>query len=179
MVGFDWFIVVVLLASTLVGFIRGFIEEALSLTGWIVAFWLGRTYFIEAGALIHQYLSIPAPLFRAAAGFGLIFLLSLITFGLLNWLIVKIFVPGRANIGDRFLGGGFGAIRGAVIIAAFLIFFKGFAMDKSDWWQNSIFISKFEPLTKIVEEMIPDDFGLLPEEPAASEDSASDQQDSI
>lgn len=167
--GFDWIIATILIVSMLVGFIRGFIEEALSLIAWIVAIWLALTYYVEAGEMIHQYVNIPAPLFRGWAGFAMIFISSLIVFGLLTWLIMKIFVPGRANIGDRILGIGFGAVRGTAIVVALLVVAKGFGMESSDWWQNSKHLAKFEPLTKVVEQIFPN-AGLTPEEPEPEND---------
>ncbi len=179
--GFDWIIATVLIVSMLIGFIRGFIEEALSLIAWIVAFWLTFTYSVQAGEFIQQYVNIPSPLFRDWAGKVVVFILSLIAFGLMNWLIIKVFVPGKANIGDRVLGASFGAIRGVAIIVIVSLFTKLAGMTAAGWWQNSHHIAKFEPLTNALEEVVKEMFpnsGLFPEEPDTSDQASSGQTDS-
>ena len=171
MEGFDWVIAVVLGVSMLIGFIRGFLEEALSLIAWILALWLARTYCVEAGDFIHQYLQIPAPLFRVSAGFAAVFISCLLVFGLITWLIAKIFVRGKANIGDRILGVVFGAVRGAAIVVALLVVSKGFGFDNAEYIAKSKFASVFDPLTKVVWEMFPNS-GLEPESEASASESA-------
>jgi len=174
MEGFDWVIVIVVSISMLVGFIRGFLEEALSLIAWILALWLARTYCVEAGDFLHQYFTIPAPLFRVAAGFTAIFISLLLIFGLVSWLLAKIFVRGSANIGDRILGLVFGAVRGSAIIVALLVVSKGFGFDKHGFVTKSNFAPVFEPLTKVVWEMFPNS-GLVPEEPGDGEPVKSNE----
>jgi len=168
---FDWVIVVVVGLSMLIGFIRGFLQEALSLIAWILALWLARTYCVEAGDFLHQTFTIPAPLFRVVAGFSAIFISSLLVFSLVSWLLAKIFIRGKANIGDRILGLVFGAVRGAAIIVVLLVVYKGFyGVESSGWVADSKFAHIFTPLTEMVWEMFPES-GLVPDGEGSSSEA--------
>ena len=70
MSGFDWIIAAIFLISILVGILRGFVKEILSLTSWILAFWLGNRFCHEAGEFLSGFINIPAEAFRIGAGFA-------------------------------------------------------------------------------------------------------------
>ena len=161
--GFDWIIAAILLVSVLVGIFRGFIKESLSLMSWILAIWLAFSFCTQTGEFIHQYINIPAPKFREWAGFALVFISTLFVFSIITYLVTKVFVRGPIKGVDRVLGFGFGAARGAAIVVALLVVARGFGMESSEWWQNSQHIDKFEPFTKLVEDLFPDS-GLTPSE---------------
>jgi membrane protein required for colicin V production len=156
--GFDWIIAAILLVSILVGVMRGFIKESLSLISWILAVWLATTFSVEAGEFINQFIHIPNPKFRMTAGFALIFIGTLFAFAVISYVVIKIFVRGPIKGVDRVLGIGFGALRGAAIIVALLIFTRAAGFESSDWWANSVHIAKFEPLMEYAESLMPDDW---------------------
>lgn len=156
--GFDWIIAAVLLVSILVGLMRGFIKESLSLISWILAVWLAITFSTEAGEFINQFIHIPNPKFRMTAGFALIFVGSLFCFAIISFLVIKIFVRGPIKSIDRVLGVGFGALRGAAIVVALLVVARAAGFENADWWQNSQHIAKFEPYMGYVESLMPDDW---------------------
>jgi len=64
MSGFDWIIAAIFLVSILVGIMRGFIKESLSIISWIVAIWLAFTFCAHAGDFLNQYINIPNLKFR-------------------------------------------------------------------------------------------------------------------
>ncbi len=154
--GFDWIIAAIFLVSIIVGLFRGFIKESLSITSWIVSIWLAFTFCAEAGEFLHQYIRIPTPKFREWAGFALVFIGALFVFAIISYTITKVFVRGPIKGVDRVLGLGFGAVRAAAIIVALLVVARGFGFDSSDWWQNSKYLSKFEPLMNYVEGLFPE-----------------------
>ena len=157
MSGFDWIIAAVFLVSILVGIMRGFIKEALSIVSWVVAVWLAISFCVEAGDFIGQYIEIPNLKFREWAGFALVFIVTLFLFALLSYAIIKLLVHGPIKGTDRVLGIGFGAVRAAAIIVAVLIVTRGFGMENSDWWKNSNHLSKFLPVADYVENLLPKD----------------------
>jgi membrane protein required for colicin V production len=163
MAGFDWIIAAILVVSILVGIFRGFIKESLSLISWILAIWLAKNCYSEAGAYIHQYINIPAPTFREWTGFALVFVSTLFIFSVISYVIIKIFVRGPIKGVDRTLGLGLGALRGAVIVVIVLVVARGFGLETADWWQNSLHIGKFEPFIPIVDELFPGS-GLTPDD---------------
>jgi len=134
--GFDWVIAAILLVSVVVGVMRGFIKEALSLASWVVALWLGITFCHEAGDFIASYINIPADVFRVSAGFALIFIVTLFVFAIITFVITKLFVHGPIKGTDRVLGIAFGAVRAGAIVVAIILVTRGMGLDNSGWWQN-------------------------------------------
>jgi len=168
--GFDLIIAAIFLISIIVGVMRGFIREALSIVSWIMAIWLGITFCDPAGDFIAQYFSIPADQFRTAAGFALVFISTLFAFSLLSYLISKLLVKGAVKGTDRVLGIGFGLARGGAIVVALFLVARGMGMENSDWWQNSKYLGYFEPAANYVETMLPD--GLQSADSAEGSDDA-------
>jgi len=158
--GFDLIIAAIFLISILVGVMRGFIKEALSVTSWIVAIWLGSALSAEAGDFIAQYFNIPNQTFRVWAGFSLIFVATLFLFAFITWVITKLLVRGPIKATDRILGIASGAARAALIVAAILMVARGVGQEESDWWINSQYIGKFIPIVDFIEPLI---FDNLPE----------------
>jgi membrane protein required for colicin V production len=160
MSGFDFIIAIVFLVSILVGIMRGFIKEALSVTSWIVAIWLGSTFCHEAGDFIAQYFNIPNLTFRVWAGFTVVFVSTLFIFAFITYVITKLLVRGPIKSTDRVLGIASGAARAGLIVAALLMVARGFGMEESDWWQNSKYLPNFLPIADYIEPMI---FEQLPD----------------
>jgi len=161
--GFDWIIAAILLVSILVGVLRGFIKESLSLISWILAIWLAFHFCVEVGEFIHQTISIPSPKFREWVGFGAVFISTLFIFAIISYVITKVFVRGPIKGVDRILGIGFGGLRGVAIVVALLVVGRGFGMENTDWWRNSQHIPKFEPFVGAVDELFPNS-GLTPDD---------------
>lgn len=156
MTTFDWIIIAIFVISIIVGIMRGFMREALSIMSWVIAGWLGVTFCSEAGDYIAQYISLPAEYFRIAAGFGAIFIITLFIFSLLSYVITKLFVQGPIKGTDRALGVIFGVVRGAAIIAVVIVLSRGLGMSSSDWWQKSQLVGHIEPVADYIEAILPE-----------------------
>jgi membrane protein required for colicin V production len=172
--GFDWIIALVFLISILIGALRGFAKEALSLGAWIVSIWLAFTFCTEAGEFVHQQFRIPNPTFRDWAGFALVFLGCLIAFELISYLVIKLLIRGPIRGVDHILGIGFGAIRAAAIIVAVVIVGRGFAMEGSSWWQNSRHITHFEVMADSIEPLFPESWRTQSEDAVEQSKSVID-----
>ena len=112
----DWTLLGVLCVSVLVGVVRGFVFECLSLTGWLVA-WFGAQWAAPQAAP-HLPVGLPGSMLNLAATFALCFLAALIVWGLLAGLIRRLIHATPLSVPDRLLGGGFGALRGGVLLLA-------------------------------------------------------------
>lgn len=112
----DWTLLGVLCFSVLVGVARGFVFECLSLAGWLVA-WFGAQWAAPQVAP-HIPVGVPGSAFNLAAAFTLSFLAALIVWSLLARLIRMLIRATPLSIPDRLLGGGFGALRGGVLLLA-------------------------------------------------------------
>jgi membrane protein required for colicin V production len=112
----DWTLLAVLLASVVIGIVRGFVFEVLSLLGWVVA-WVGAQW-LAADVSPHMPIGTPGSAGNMAATYVLCFVLILLAWSLLARLIRLLVHATPLSIVDRALGAGFGLLRGAVLLLA-------------------------------------------------------------
>lgn len=112
----DWTLLAVLALSVVVGIWRGFVFECLSLAGWVVA-WFAAHW---AAPELAPYLPVGerGSALNLAAAFTLGFLAALVVWSLLARLIRLLVQATPLSIPDRLLGGGFGVLRGVVLLLA-------------------------------------------------------------
>ena len=114
----DWFILVVLIASGLISFSRGFAKEFLSLFLWIAAFIAAISLEFLATPKIDEYIGNPE--ISKILSYIVVFLIFIFVGGTLIKFISKLIKWSGASGFDRFLGVIFGLIRGLVVL--FVIF---------------------------------------------------------
>ncbi len=131
----DAVIIVVILLSILIGVFRGFTREVLGTLAWVAAFWLAL-HFYKAGAdtLANHIQTVTV---RLAVSFGGLFLITLITGSIIAWFAAKSVRAGALAPVDRTLGGGFGFMRGLLIIAALLLVAETTPAKDDPWWRQS------------------------------------------
>ena len=142
MTALDIFVILLLLGGGAVGFVRGFVYEVLSLLAWVAA--------IAAIKLFHTQLSSGlAPHVGTAEGAAVLAfaLLFLPTFVLVKLLARSIGYKTRKSIlgpVDRFLGGGFGLVKGLLAATLFFLFANlatdliyGPQADRPEWMAKS------------------------------------------
>jgi len=112
----DATLLAVLLLSMVVGLVRGFVFECLSLAGWLVA-WLGAQW---ASPQLAPYLPVGAPGsgLNLGAAFIVAFVAALVVWSLLARLIRMLIHATPLSLPDRLLGAGFGLLRGGVLLLA-------------------------------------------------------------
>ncbi len=112
----DWALLAVLAASVVIGLVRGFVFECLSLAGWVVA-WFGAQW---GAPLLAPQLPVgePGTALNLGAAFALAFIGALIAWGLLAKLIRMLIHATPLSVPDRLLGAGFGVLRGGVLLLA-------------------------------------------------------------
>jgi membrane protein required for colicin V production len=142
--------------STIVGFIRGFIREALSLVVWIVAIWAGVTFSDEIALMLNPM--IESMVFARGAAFGGVFLLVLMVGSIVNHLVFQVIKSTGLSGTDRLVGFIFGFLRGAIIISVGLLGGKIMQYEKQKWWKEAQSVQYFMPLTNWIEQFIPKDF---------------------
>jgi membrane protein required for colicin V production len=112
----DWTLLAVLALSVVVGIWRGFVFECLSLAGWVAAWFAAQWVAPE----LAPYLPVGGrgSALNLAAAFALGFLAALVLWSLLARLIRLLVQATPLSIPDRLLGGGFGVLRGVVLLLA-------------------------------------------------------------
>lgn len=138
----DWAIISVLLISSLISFVRGFVKEAMSLVVWLLAFLVATGFSPYFAPLLADYLSEPS--FRQLAAFAILFIATLVTGGLANYLLSTLIKVSGLSGTDRLLGVIFGCARGLIVIMVFVIFAPQLVEVQQDsWWQESQLIPHF------------------------------------
>lgn len=112
----DWALLFVLALSMLVGMVRGFVFECLSLAGWVVA-WFAAQW---GSPLLAPF--VPLGTAGSALNLGLAFALAFIG-ALMVWVLlarlVRLLIHATPlSVIDRLLGALFGLMRGAVLLLA-------------------------------------------------------------
>lgn len=112
----DWALLAVLLASVLVGLVRGLAFEVMSLLGWVAAYIAAQT----ASPMLAPHLPVGAPgsALNQGAAFAITFLSALIVWMLMARLIRLLIHATPLTLIDRTLGGVFGLVRALVLLLA-------------------------------------------------------------
>lgn len=131
----DWTLLAVLAISLLFGLMRGFVFECLSLAGWVVA-WFAAQW---AAPLLAHTLPIgePGTPLNHGVAFVLSFIAALIVWSLLSRLARMLIHATPLSLIDRFLGAGFGVLRGMVILLALASVVAMSPAAKAETWQRS------------------------------------------
>jgi len=132
----DIAVVSILVLSTLVGVLRGFIREMLSLAAWAIAGIVTLNFIDNANAIVSQSIE-SKPISYAVSGIGL-FIIVLILCAILNAIIIKLVrIGGLAGV-DRSAGLLFGILRGGFIVSlCFLAFTMVLAGDSEDIFKEA------------------------------------------
>lgn len=143
----DWTILAILSVSTLLSLRRGFVKEAMSLAGWIAAFFVSISFSARLSAQLADFITSDA--LRYAIAYVLLFTATLMLASLLNTLLAQmIHVTGLSNA-DRALGTVFGFVRGFVVVLV-LMFVLQAALSEEQ--QQPLRQSQFLPHLAVVEE---------------------------
>jgi len=153
----DWIFVGVLLFSMLLGAWRGLVFEVLSLLSWVAAFilspWLANdvaSYLPMSGA---------SDWLRYAAGFGLVFVATVMLGGLLAALLKKVLASVGLRPVDRALGSLFGIVRGCLLLMLGVVLLSHTDLKSSAEWQQSVGVRSTLNLLQAITPMLPRDMG--------------------
>lgn len=161
----DIIIVVALAISVAVGILRGFIKEAISIAALLIAIWASLYFGPAVGDVSSSWLSSEG--LQMWFGRILVFAIVLSIGGLLGWGISKMVRMSVLRGLDRFLGALFGAVRGILLLAIFVIGGQFAGFDSDDWWRTSRLIPQVEVVADWIKVMAPKGLELLmPDEQA-------------
>lgn len=156
--GLDLTVGVVLLISALLAFLRGFVQETLSVGAWIGATF-GALYGVR---YVHPYAREIIPLDWAAdaAATTVLFLLILFVLSIATNMVARTVQRSALNPLDRSLGFVFGIVRGAVILSVALIISDWLmkADDRPLWMKSAKTLPLLEDGASVLKAMIPQSF---------------------
>ena len=131
----DWALLAVLLSSVAVGLWRGLVFEVLSLVGWVAAYIAAQVFASSVAPLLP--IGTPGGALNQAVAFALVFIAALIAWGLASRLLRMAIHATPLQVVDRVLGGGFGLLRGAVLLLAVATVVSLTPAVRSPAWQHS------------------------------------------
>ena len=157
MAALDWVLVVVLVASVVIGAWRGLVFEVLSLISWVVAFVLARMFGAQVGHWLPMQ-DMDEGL-RTGAGFVVAFIVAIFALGIVIWLIGKLVSAVGLRPFDRLLGAVFGAVRGLLLLVLIALVFLLTPMRESQIWNTSVFAPYLVSAVSVLRPWMPQEMG--------------------
>jgi membrane protein required for colicin V production len=153
----DYFVLVIVLVSALVGISRGLFKEVLSLASWFIAAWVSYRY---ASYLATEWLSTfhMDELISLGVSFLILFVLTMIACGLAGGVIQKIIDSAGLSLTDRFLGLVFGIFRGGFIVVVLATLAVLTPIPQSPAWQKALTRPTLEMATGFIKNWLPKDW---------------------
>ena len=138
----DWAMLAVIGLSILLGLLRGFMREMISLAGWIAGIWLAFRFAAAVSA------SLPFagdwPLARTAGVAVLIVVVCVFVAAFVGWLVRELVKAAKLSAADRTLGGLFGFARGMLIVGLAVFLVRDTTLYRDPMWQESFVVPKIE-----------------------------------
>jgi membrane protein required for colicin V production len=150
----DWVVGAVIGASILLGLLRGFVRETISLAGWIAGIWLAFRFAVGISASVP--LAQDWPLARTAVVAVLIVVGCVFAAALVGWLVRELIKAAKLSAADRTLGGLFGLARGVLIIALAVFLVRDTALYREPLWRESLVLPQIEAALAFALRQFPD-----------------------
>jgi membrane protein required for colicin V production len=170
--GADYLILGVLFASVVLGVIRGFVREAIGVLAWLGGVWLAWRYAPWLEPQLGGMIGEP-PVSTWAAR-------TLIVIGVLivGWLVAAVLShflrhSGLSLVVDRLLGLFFGLVRGAVVVAVFVLLGQFVELNRVGWWRESQLLPYASELAGWIQTFAETGIEALEQESVSSAGSAS------
>jgi membrane protein required for colicin V production len=149
----DYTFIGIVVYSMLLGVWRGLVREAVSLSALIAAFLVAGLYGPDVGLWLES--AIDSPLARSATAHILVFVGVLMIGALVTWLASHVVDAAGLSGTNRMLGGGFGVLRGLLLITAFVLVAGLTLLRDEPALQASKLRPSFEPAAAMLERAIP------------------------
>lgn len=96
---------------------------------------------------------------RYAAGFVLVFIVTVFAVALVAWLVKKLVESVGLRPVDRVMGAVFGLVRGVILLLAATVVMEMTPLKTSVWWQASTGVSVSTAVLKGLKPVLPGEFG--------------------
>lgn len=169
MAAVDIVFLAVITLSLLMGMLRGFVKEALSLIAWVAA--------IVVATVLSPHLAdrmtglMDSASLRAVAAFAILFVGTVFFGALISNLFSRLTSAVGLGGTDRVLGGLFGILRGVLVIVLVVFLTQPFDFTRQ-WYQDSLLVPHVVELSEYLQSLI----GVDSPAPSARTVSAIDLQ---
>lgn len=150
----DYSILAIIIFSTLISLVRGFVREVLSLIIWIGALWIAYKF---AGVVADQFLNtFEVGGLRYPLAFFIVFLLVLIIGAILSYAVGRLVYQTGLSGTDRLLGLAFGLARGVLLVGVLLLGAALTNLNQHPAWAQAKILPQFSGLVNWLYAMLPE-----------------------
>jgi len=150
----DVTIVIIVLITALIGFMRGFVWMAIFLATWTAAILLAYTYKEQLAPILPFKLENET--LQLGLSFLIIFIGTLIAGAIINYLFSKAVSAIGLGTFDRILGMGLGILLGALGVTLITMLLSFTELPKQDMWAKSKLIPKFKEAAEWIKTLVPE-----------------------
>lgn len=148
----DWLIVGVVVASALIGLVRGLLTEVLSVVFWVSAVVLSIAF---GATLSVRMLGPDAGAIGLVLGHLAVFIGVLVLGSLVLWTLRGLLRRGGLSGTDRMLGFTFGLVRGMVLVVGAVLLLGYTVLPQSTGWQASRLLPAFTVMAGWLRDRLP------------------------
>jgi len=149
---------VILIGSVFVGLLRGFTREVFSLASLVVAFFVARQF---GPALAGELPGLDDTRLQLGAAYLLLFIVVLIMLALVARLLGGALRLAGLGVYDRFLGAGFGLLRGVAVLVLLTLLAGLTALPRSEAWRGAWLRDPLEAAARFSLPWLPADLANL------------------
>jgi membrane protein required for colicin V production len=150
----DITIVVIILITALIGFMRGFVWMAIFLATWTAAILLAYTYKEQLAPLLP--VNLDNETLQLGLAFLIIFIGTLIAGAIINYLFSKAVSAIGLGTFDRILGMGLGIVLGALGVTLITMLLSFTELPSQEVWAKSKLIPKFKEAAEWIKTLVPE-----------------------
>ncbi|HNC51393.1 MAG TPA: CvpA family protein [Accumulibacter sp.] len=154
MTGFDYLVLVIVVASLLLGMWRGVVGEIIALVAWVLAFFAAKWWGTQVSV---WFGGIADPSLRLVAGWVAVFVGVLVAMALLRLAVRGLIRALGMSLSDRLLGIVFGLARGLLIVLILVAMGGMTALPKEKWWSDAYFAAPLETAVVAGKPWLPSD----------------------
>jgi membrane protein required for colicin V production len=144
MTAFDYTVLIIMISSMLVGTWRGVLGEIIAIATWILSFFAAKWCGDE---FARQFLTVISDqTLRIIVAWVLIFVIVMLSMGLVRQAIRGLIRALRLTPTDRTMGVLFGAVRGSLIVLALVALGGMLSLSGEKWWREASLSSPLETI---------------------------------
>jgi membrane protein required for colicin V production len=148
----DYAIIALLIASCVVGLVRGLLREVISLITWVAALWLAWEFADVLAPHLGGALSEAAV--RPWAARTIIFVLVLLVGAGVGAIVAHFVRLSIFNSLDRLLGLVFGLLRGAVVLGVLAMLCHAVRLNEETWYRGSTLVPYAEQAGNVLRGLV-------------------------
>lgn len=135
MTAFDYAVLAIMGLSIGLGWWRGFVYEALSLLGWVVAYFVARLFAPGIAPYVPDVAGTEVA--KTAVAYACLFIATLLVSGIVAWLLSKLAKFVGLGWMDGTMGAVFGLLRGVLLVLVLVLLAGLTDMPRQPFWRDA------------------------------------------